>query len=328
MKIYIFNSDEYQDYLSDLINYYLIKSSHEITTNYIPPFLFNDYKDISSLYGKGFTLYGKLESALKDEIQVTPERSTVSSLLDNNIDLIIFTSVRRSFKGKNIAKDYLNEILSKTKRSKLIAIDGEDDNLILENIAKEIKYYKRELLPRNLDIAHPISFSFPEFFQNIKNLDISKKTNILAPMDPRFLNSYIFDEESYFKQYANSIFGTTTKKNGWDCLRHYEIIASGCLPYFPQIDDKPETIMKNYPTNLQIDINKIFEKIILNASNIDSAQNFSKTTKNRTLNRAIKKMSNMNILENNLNRLQNYIDGMSEWFNEYGKSNIYDEILD
>ena len=36
----------------------------------------------------------------------------------------------------------------------------------------------------------------------------------------------------------------------------------------------------------------------------------------------------MNILENNLNRLQNYIDGMSEWFNEYGKSNIYDEILD
>ena len=147
-------------------------------------------------------------------------------------------------------------------------------------------------------------------------------------MDPRFLNSYIFDEESYFKQYANSIFGTTTKKNGWDCLRHYEIIASGCLPYFPKIDDKPETIMKNYPTNLQIDINKIFEKIILDASNIDSAQNFSKTTKNRTLNRAIKKMSNMNILENNLNRLQNYIDGMSEWFNEYGKSNIYDEILD
>ena len=170
MKIYIFNSDEYQDYLSDLINYYLIKSSHEITTNYIPPFLFNDYKDISSLYGKGFTVYGKLESALKDEIQVTPERSTVSSLLDNNIDLIIFTSVRRSFKGKNIAKDYLNEILSKSKASKLIAIDGEDDNLILENIAKQIKYYKRELLPKNLDIAHPISFSFPEFFLNNKKL--------------------------------------------------------------------------------------------------------------------------------------------------------------
>ncbi len=330
MKIFIFNSDEYQDYLSDLINYYLIKSNHEIYTNYIPEFLFNDYKDINSLYGKGFTLYGKLDSALKEEIKLITDGSIASYLLDNNFDLIIFASVRRSFKEKNIEKEYLNEILSKTKASKLIAIDGEDDNLILENIAKQIKYYKRELLPKNLDIAHPISFSFPEFFLNNKNLDIRKKTNILAPMDPRFLNSYIFDEESYFTQYANSIFATTTKKNGWDCLRHYEIIASGCLPYFPQIEEKPETIMKNYPANLQKDINKIFEKIILNASNIDSVENLNliKNSKTKILNRAIKKMSKMNVLENNLNRLQTYVDGMSEWFNDYGKSNIYVELLE
>ena len=61
-------------------------------------------------------------------------------------------------------------------------------------------------------------------------------------------------------------------KRGWDCLRHYEIIAAGCLPYFPGIVKKPSTIMTNYPVELQIRINDIFESIILSDENIDSLE--------------------------------------------------------
>ena len=109
-------------------------------------------------------------------------------------------------------KKYLKEIGTYVDSKKIITVDGEDDNTVLNNVSSNFRYYKRELISKNTNTAYPISFSFPEHFDNFKITDIKKKLNILAPMDPRFSNSYIFDEENYYKQYANSIFGTTTKK--------------------------------------------------------------------------------------------------------------------
>lgn len=44
--------------------------------------------------------------------------------------------------------------------------------------------------------------------------------------------SYSYDTEAeYNKQYSESYFAVSSKKAGWDCLRHYEIIAAGCIPY-------------------------------------------------------------------------------------------------
>lgn len=40
------------------------------------------------------------------------------------------------------------------------------------------------------------------------------------------------DEAAYHKMYQNSLFALTKKKGGWDCLRHYEILANGCIPIF------------------------------------------------------------------------------------------------
>ena len=31
-----------------------------------------------------------------------------------------------------------------------------------------------------------------------------------------------------------SYFGSTKKKAGWDCMRHYEIVASGAVPFFDE----------------------------------------------------------------------------------------------
>ncbi|AFZ53323.1 hypothetical protein [Cyanobacterium aponinum] len=37
------------------------------------------------------------------------------------------------------------------------------------------------------------------------------------------------------------------KKAGWDCLRHYEIIAQGCAPYFLDIRELPYLTMHRFP---------------------------------------------------------------------------------
>ena len=84
----------------------------------------------------------------------------------------------------------------------------------------------------------------PDFFYKLgdvqswtdKWVDFVDKEKILATCDPRDTSTYIFDdEESYYNDYAKSLFAITMKKGGWDCLRHYEILAAGCLPVFLNI---------------------------------------------------------------------------------------------
>ena len=55
-------------------------------------------------------------------------------------------------------------------------------------------------------------------------------------------NSYAFaSEQAYYEDLAASRFAVTTKRGGWDCLRHYEIAASGALPCVRLLDTKPAT---------------------------------------------------------------------------------------
>jgi hypothetical protein len=46
-------------------------------------------------------------------------------------------------------------------------------------------------------------------------------------------------EPAYFQALRRSRFAVTRKRAGWDCLRHYEIAASGCVPCFRFLDRKP-----------------------------------------------------------------------------------------
>lgn len=68
-------------------------------------------------------------------------------------------------------------------------------------------------------MLHPITFSIAE--QKIVNI-IPKKTKILSSLIPGDISTYIYNtEEEYYKEYQQSYFATTTKKSGWDCMRHY-----------------------------------------------------------------------------------------------------------
>jgi len=47
------------------------------------------------------------------------------------------------------------------------------------------------------------------------------------------------DEAEYKRDYRKAMFGVTRKKAGWDCMRHYEILASGAVPLFLDIQSAP-----------------------------------------------------------------------------------------
>lgn len=52
--------------------------------------------------------------------------------------------------------------------------------------------------------------------------------------------SYAFaDEDEYVADLRASRYGITTKREGWDCLRHYEIAMNGAVPCFRNLHRKP-----------------------------------------------------------------------------------------
>ena len=98
---------------------------------------------------------------------------------------------------------------------------------------------------------HPISFSIPA--SKIRTT-VPEKIQNIASLIPGDLSTYTFtDETSYYDDYAKSIFGKTWKKGGWDCMRHYEILANGCIPWFVDLDKCPQNTITHFPKKLVLD---------------------------------------------------------------------------
>lgn len=99
--------------------------------------------------------------------------------------------------------------------------------------------------------VHPISFSIPES----KIVDhVPAKKMLFAHIVPGDVSTYVYsDELSYYDGYRQSIFGRTCKKAGWDCLRHYEILANGCIPWFDKLNECPPNTMTHFPKQLVLE---------------------------------------------------------------------------
>ena len=109
-------------------------------------------------------------------------------------------------------------------------------------------------------MLHPITFSIAKE-KIIEN--IPEKTKIISSLIPGQLHTYIYNtEEEYYKEYQQSFFATTIKKGGWDCLRHYEIMANGCIPFFPDIDQCPPNTLALLPKDLLYEGNNLYNKFI------------------------------------------------------------------
>ena len=192
--------------------------------------------------GRDFTLYGLLPHLKID-------RTDLESKIKNHyFDKIIYGSHTRCMDYFNIVQLYYNT-------TDVIFINGEDD----QHISTELciyPYFKRELNYPITSKIRPINFCIPK--ERIVKT-ISEKTQDWATVIPGDRNTYKFSNEiSYFEDYQKSYFGVTTKKGGWDCLRHYEILMNGCIPFFPDLNDCPEQTMVRFPKKLISDAtNKI-----------------------------------------------------------------------
>jgi hypothetical protein len=103
---------------------------------------------------------------------------------------------------------------------------------------------------------YPISFSIHE--SKIVN-EIPKKNRLLAPLIPGDVKTYIYNNETdYYDNYKQSMFGLTTQKAGWDCMRHYEILACGCIPLFIDIEKCPENNITHIPKGIIMSSNMLY----------------------------------------------------------------------
>lgn len=105
-------------------------------------------------------------------------------------------------------------------------------------------------------MLHPITFSIPG--EKICN-GRQNKTKILSSLIPGDSRIYIYNtEKDYYDEYKKSYFAITMKKAGWDCMRHYEILANGCIPYFIDIENCPPNTMYLLPKLWLIEANQLY----------------------------------------------------------------------
>ena len=247
-------SEQFNDYLSNLLLHGLREHFDRDVIDFPGSwYLYNDESkkkglDNNNLWGKGFTIIDILNNY--DSI----DRKDIEKKIQTKyFDLIIYSSARRS-------KPFLDDVIK--FNNKVIFIDGEDDQFIDENLNKIGLYFKRELIKDQKNLL-PIQFAIPK--EKILREVNTKPKNLLAPLIPGRLNTYIYNNEiDYYKMYQESIFALTYKKAGWDTLRHYEILMNGSLPIFLDIENCPVNTMKYFPKKDIINIKNKYETILQN----------------------------------------------------------------
>jgi hypothetical protein len=250
MKILFIAKGDLPDYQSDMVFHggrstlgndfvdcnklwYMYKDEKELYwTSRVP--------DNGKAYGRGFTMCGRL---IEDNVDRT---NIPDKIKTHYFDKIIYGSCTRCLDHFDLVREYYD-------KKDVILIDGEDDQGIRSNLLSYGVYFKRELLTSDMDKAKALYFAIPE--EIIVN-SVPAKHKEYATIIPGNLSTYIYDnEQDYYNGYQESFFGVTFKKGGWDCLRHYEIIANGCIPYFPDLDQCPQHTMLSFPKKLILDCN-------------------------------------------------------------------------
>ena len=117
------------------------------------------------------------------------------------------------FKGLNTA---LTSIMKTPPRLLPISMSIPEEHI--ENIPWSAK--NKDFIDYNLDPA------LGELFQQRPVAELGK-------WQPAFAN-----QADYFNEIRGSRFGITTKRAGWDCLRHYEYAAKGAILCFKDLEKK------------------------------------------------------------------------------------------
>jgi hypothetical protein len=233
MKVLFISNASGPDYLSDTVFHggkSLLKNDfYDYRRMW---YMYDDVQNKETLYGRGFTLYGKVNPDYHSPI------NNVEELIENKFfDKIVYGSIWRCL-------DLLDLVTNHYNKNNIIFLDGEDDGQINHSIVSKGTYFKREYYTK-VDGVYPISFSIPE--ELILNT-INNKTKLISDIVPNFSQSYHYTNElDYYNEYSNSWYAITMKKGGWDCLRHYEIMMNGCIPIFNDLEHCPDLTLTDLP---------------------------------------------------------------------------------
>ena len=227
------------DYLNDLTFFGLKELFGDDVVDSTPIIsLYKEYKEqIHPMYlWGGMTSFWLLEKN-------TADRSNIKEKIqDKYYDLIIYGAIKR-------CRDYYDLVSKVYPDNKVILLDGNDDSEVDQLYQKHL-YFKRELRQDHKNLL-PITFSYPTHYLAKPN---KNKTQQYGTVIPGRKETYVFNnEKDYFEDYQKSYYGVTSKKAGWDCMRHYEIMGNYCLPYFPDMKDCPKNTLFNFPKELIIE---------------------------------------------------------------------------
>ncbi len=189
-----------------------------------------------SLHGKGFTLLSK---PIPDISNLSTDRSDINI---KDFDVVLMGSGHIYGETFQLREDHPN--IWYTDGHDLygnapVMIDYKGERIIGTQFPKNC--FKRELVFSS-DSVHQIHFGVPSHLIRPFNFNKKRLFQSTAPTDACFHenSAYKFNnEEDYYRDMSESWFGLTCKKGGWDCLRHYEILASGALLLFRDFDNRP-----------------------------------------------------------------------------------------
>jgi hypothetical protein len=258
----LFLSDDREDYLADGVLHGLKQiNSVEVIDYPRKSCLYTKSRIDSdfSVRGGGFTLY----QLLSNDLYSQDAREHIQKKLEKNwFDLVIISSIWRQW-GLLIQWEKLLKA-----GCKLAILDGDDDERFYPTSSTRIRqfgptrwlrslisqektvYFKREWTnvtkpwPYNCAIKK-LAFSIPA--EKIVSTPIEKcrlfPSHIVDQEVSELVGGqthYAFSSEAEYRQnLGESRFGITTKRGGWECLRHYEIAANGAIPCFRNLTDKP-----------------------------------------------------------------------------------------
>ncbi|HEX6651497.1 MAG TPA: hypothetical protein VF072_02040 [Thermoleophilaceae bacterium] len=210
----------------------------------------------SKLYGRGFGLYGLLEDISVDRSDVLDRARA------GEFDAVIVGDIWRAWHWWLEVDREVPEPVSKA------VVDGSDmpwiypygppwwktpRDWLLPRAHRRALYFKREWtrLSGRARLAE-IAISYPaekmvtepaaktqDFTSHVVDVEVAER---LGGDRTRYVERlrYRFErEEDYLADLRASRWGVTTKRAGWDALRHYEIAANGAVPAFRRLDKKP-----------------------------------------------------------------------------------------
>lgn len=239
------------NYLNDLLFFGLkeLYGDDVVASNVISP-LYRSLRhtvDPRHLWGRGFTGCWLLDG------EPTIERDIPAKIADRHYDVVIYGSIRD-------CDDHFEAVTRAYPPGKVLLVDGHDDQDLHSSFERH-PYLKRELIHRHPNL-HPVSFAIPT--PKLCGTPGVQKIKTFATCVPGNVATYVFPtEEAYYADYRASLFAFTMKKHGWDCLRHYEIVANRCVPLFFDFESCPRQTMVTFPRDLcaaAVDLFKSFQE--------------------------------------------------------------------